>query len=290
MSSSNIINDLMNQTAWQQSMDRQQAINDSVNNPTRNPNAAMGKNDFLMLLAAQLRYQNPLEPKNDGDFAAQLAQFSSLEQMMNMNESMKALTNQQSFGLVGKGVMGIAEIDGVRQPFAGVVDNIFTDSRGVQWAIIREESGSILQVPVSDIGGAYDLSTSLTPDMFITTSNNLMGREVLADWEGKTIDGTVTRITVENGHMFARIERPDGTSIFVPVGAIYDIRLPGTSNEPKNPPKAEETTPPPGGNTVTEPDDDDDDETIVNKPGEDDNEVDDENNKNTGNPDVGIEP
>ena len=247
-----ILNDMMNQTAWQQSLDRQQAIKDSIENPSRNPGAAMGKNDFLMLLAAQLRYQNPLEPKNDGDFAAQLAQFSSLEQMMNMNESMKALTNAQNFSLVGRGVMGMTEIDGLFQPFAGIVDNIFTDSQGIQWAAIIEEGGTLLQVPVSVITGAYDVNVGLTPDMFITTSNNLMGREVIAEWEGKTINGIVTRISVDKGQMFARIEREDGSSIFVPVGAIYDIRLPGTSGDPMIPPKPEPPAPP-ENNTETGP-------------------------------------
>ena len=63
-----------------------------------------------------------------------------------------------------------------------------------------------------------------------------------ADWQNQTIDGIVTRISVENGQMFARIEREDGSSIFVPVGAIYDIRQPGTSGEPMKPPV--NTTPP----------------------------------------------
>ena len=243
MSVRNTVNDLMNQTSAQQAFERQQAIRDSIDNPNRNVGGQMGKNDFLMLLSAQLRYQNPLEPKNDGDFAAQLAQFSSLEQMMNMNESMKALTNAQTFSLVGQGVMGIADIDGFLQPYAGIVDNIFTDSTGVQWAAVIEDGGTVVKVPVSSITGAYNSSSMLTPNMFITTSNNLIGREVKADWKDETIEGIVTRITVEDGFMHARIERPDGTAVFVPIGAIYDIREPGTSGAPMKEKPAEETKP-----------------------------------------------
>jgi flagellar basal-body rod modification protein FlgD len=239
MSVGNTVNDLMNQTKWQQSVDRQKEIRDSIENPNRNVDGVMGKNDFLMLLAAQLRYQNPLEPNNDADFAAQLAQFSSLEQMMNMNNSMSALSNQYTFSLVGKGVMGMADIDGKFQPFAGIVDNIFTLD-GEQWAVIIEDSGTTIRVPVSAITGVYDSTSMLTPNMFITTSNNLIGREVKADWENETIDGIVTRITVEDGFMFARIERADGTAVFVPVGAIYDIREPGTSGDPMKPPKVDD--------------------------------------------------
>jgi flagellar basal-body rod modification protein FlgD len=232
MSVSSSVRELMNQTAFAQTTDRQREIRDSIENPQRNPNAAMGKNDFLKLLSVQLRFQNPLEPKNDSEFAAQLAQFSSLEQMMNVSESMNNLAHQHAFSLVGKGVMGIAEIDGILQPFAGIVDNMFTVN-GEQWAAIIEENGTTVRVPVSAITGVYDSTSLLTPNQFITTSNNLIGREVKADWEDETIEGIVTRITVNDGFMYARIETEDGEAVFVPVGAIFDIREPGTSGEPK---------------------------------------------------------
>jgi flagellar basal-body rod modification protein FlgD len=47
--------------------------------------AQMGKEDFLRLLTTQLRYQNPLSPEDPKDFVAQLSQFSSLEQLINLN-------------------------------------------------------------------------------------------------------------------------------------------------------------------------------------------------------------
>ncbi len=47
----------------------------------------LGKNDFLQLLVAQMRYQDPLKPMEDREFVAQLAQFSALEQMMNVGFS-----------------------------------------------------------------------------------------------------------------------------------------------------------------------------------------------------------
>ncbi len=50
--------------------------------------AVMGKQDFLTLLVAQLQNQDPLNPDNPTEFTAQLAQFSSLEQLFTLNESM----------------------------------------------------------------------------------------------------------------------------------------------------------------------------------------------------------
>jgi flagellar basal-body rod modification protein FlgD len=68
-------------------------------NATRKTGGDLGKNDFLNLLVTQLRYQDPLQPVDDKEFIAQMAQFSSLEQMQNMNGSM---TKSQAFNLIGK--------------------------------------------------------------------------------------------------------------------------------------------------------------------------------------------
>ena len=53
----------------------------------------MDKEDFLMLLVTQFQYQDPLNPMEDQEFVAQMAQFSSLEQLMNLNTSMDGLTD-----------------------------------------------------------------------------------------------------------------------------------------------------------------------------------------------------
>jgi flagellar basal-body rod modification protein FlgD len=53
--------------------------------------APLDKNAFLTLLVAQLTHQNPLEPQADGEFLAQLAQFSSLESLQGIKDDMSAL-------------------------------------------------------------------------------------------------------------------------------------------------------------------------------------------------------
>jgi flagellar basal-body rod modification protein FlgD len=56
----------------------------------------MSKDDFLKLFVMQLRYQNPLNPMDNNEFTTQLAQFSSLEQLQNMNTQMNNLVLSQS--------------------------------------------------------------------------------------------------------------------------------------------------------------------------------------------------
>jgi flagellar basal-body rod modification protein FlgD len=71
--------------------------------------ASLNKNDFLKLLVAQLKYQDPLKPQDSTEYVSELAQFSSLEQTMGINERLDALTAQtrsqattDALGMVGK--------------------------------------------------------------------------------------------------------------------------------------------------------------------------------------------
>ncbi|MGL4523579.1 MAG: flagellar hook assembly protein FlgD [Bacilli bacterium] len=50
--------------------------------------SSLGKDEFLKILVTQLQNQDPMSPMDDKDFIAQMAQFSSLEQMMNLNALM----------------------------------------------------------------------------------------------------------------------------------------------------------------------------------------------------------
>jgi len=51
----------------------------------------MGKEDFLKLLVTQLRFQDPMSPDDPKEFVAQLAQFSSLEQQINVNQNLESV-------------------------------------------------------------------------------------------------------------------------------------------------------------------------------------------------------
>lgn len=71
----------------------------------------LGKDDFLKLLVTQLQTQDPLEPMSNEDFIAQTAQFSSLEQMENLNKAVsgqtelqRTMTNMSAIQFVGKNV------------------------------------------------------------------------------------------------------------------------------------------------------------------------------------------
>jgi flagellar basal-body rod modification protein FlgD len=75
----------------------------------------LGKEDFLNLLVTKLANQDPLDPVSDEDFVAQLAQYSSLEQLTNMNESLaqdiqwnyllsQTISNTMATSLIGRNI------------------------------------------------------------------------------------------------------------------------------------------------------------------------------------------
>ncbi|MCL2759671.1 MAG: flagellar hook assembly protein FlgD [Treponema sp.] len=62
-------------------------------NPTRQPQQSLGRDDFLKILITQLSYQDPTSPMEDKQFIAQMAQFSTLEQMTGMAKDFSKLTS-----------------------------------------------------------------------------------------------------------------------------------------------------------------------------------------------------
>jgi flagellar basal-body rod modification protein FlgD len=86
------------------------AVDNSYNQTqTSSTTRTLGKDDFLKLFVMQLRFQNPLNPVNNTEFTAQLAQFSSLEQLNNINTQLhdlllfqNSLQNTLTNNLIGR--------------------------------------------------------------------------------------------------------------------------------------------------------------------------------------------
>lgn len=62
----------------------------------------LGKDAFLQLLVAQMQNQDPLEPTDNSQMVAQLAQFTTIEELQNLGTT---LNNMNAFGLIGKAVI-----------------------------------------------------------------------------------------------------------------------------------------------------------------------------------------
>ena len=99
---SSLIGELLNASKVNKSIGDDGSLNLQINQTTQGTgNADLGKDAFLKILMMQLSNQDPLEPMSDTDFIAQLAQFSTLEQMQQMNGETQA---QRAQNLIGMGI------------------------------------------------------------------------------------------------------------------------------------------------------------------------------------------
>src|SRR5690625_1979922 len=115
------------------------------------PSSELGKDDFLKILMAQIQNQDPLNPMDDTEFVSQMTTFSTLEQMMNMNESITQLVGNQMMSpiiqyshLIGKEV-SYYEIDEetnqVKEPKSIVSNEVVAISENNGYAVIELENG-----------------------------------------------------------------------------------------------------------------------------------------------------
>lgn len=98
--------------------------------------SSLGKDDFLQLLVAQMKYQDPMEPTSNTEYIQQYATYSELEQMMNMSETMDL---QRASGLVGQTVyVEYTTAGGEDKSVEGIVDYVYYES-GTPYVSINGE-------------------------------------------------------------------------------------------------------------------------------------------------------
>ncbi len=117
----------------------------------REVNKDLGKNEFLELLVAQLNNQNPLEPQGNGEFIAQLAQFSTLEGVEKLNSSMGDILHTvhssqalQASSLVGRKVIipsDVAMVD-TAETFKGSI--LVPQSSSNVYVSVYDDAGSLV--------------------------------------------------------------------------------------------------------------------------------------------------
>jgi flagellar basal-body rod modification protein FlgD len=147
----------------------------STSTTSSSSTSSLGEDAFLQLLVTQLEYQDPLDPMDDKDFVAELAQFSSLEQLTEINSSMddlKTIGEEQE-------MIGAVNFMGKTVEATGTALCLSNGSAtGVTFTL--PEDAATCVVNVLDSSG----SIVRTVDMGETSAG-----EVSFTWDGKDYDG-----------------------------------------------------------------------------------------------------
>jgi len=162
-------------------------------------NSVLGKDDFLKLLITQLQHQDPTNPVDDKEFIAQMAQFSTLEQMQNMTKAMEnLLESQQETQLIS-----YINLVGKKVTWHEITDKL--DEKGMP--IINEGQGVISEVKFKDGSPVFVLEDGkeLTPsnissvaDGKSNTSKDSVSQNPLV--EASMLIGKTVKYQDENGH------------------------------------------------------------------------------------------
>ncbi len=180
---------------------------------TKSSGSSLDKDAFMQSLVAQLSNQDPLEPTDNTEYVAQLAQFTLLEQIQQLNST---TNTNQAYSLMGKYVYVDEKGDGSSYVF-GQVDGVSIED-GKPYVMVGDQKYSYDSV-VSVIN-----STDTTLEQELIQSADLIGKSVTAqitDDKGnaKTVSGEVTYIIAKNNAVYAVV---DGTE--VPIDSIQQIQ------------------------------------------------------------------
>ncbi|KAB7668643.1 flagellar hook assembly protein FlgD [Bacillus sp. B1-b2] len=167
-------------------------------------NSNLGKDDFLKILVTQLQNQDPTSPMEDKEFIAQMAQFSSLEQMQNLNTTMSSFVNLQiQSNLISYGQFMGKEVNWSK---------LETDDTGAE--VVKSGTGKVTSVAYKNDSVEFTLEdgTIVTPANISGMSGNaaennlvlasqLIGKSVSYLSNNEEISSKVQSVSLKNGQI-----------------------------------------------------------------------------------------
>lgn len=198
--------DVSTVTGYQKTIEQIIAEQASKSSSGTRKTGELGKNDFLKLLITQVQYQDPLEPQSDTDFIAQMAQFSALEQMQNLNS---AFSMTKGFSMIGK--YAVAQVTdeetGNVRYVSGMVESVRTRSGNVYVVINGKEIEIDRVAEVSDIAlGGLNKRISDYSGLV-----GMLGRAYLYNQDGEkvSIHGIISSLEQRSDGIYARLDEVD---------------------------------------------------------------------------------
>ena len=171
----------------------------SLENKARETSSNLEKDDFLKLLITQLQNQDPTSPMDDTAFVSQMATFSSLEQMSNMNTTLETMLQSQNENLlvgysqfIGKEV-AYHRVDSESEQMMegkGMVAAVQFTSGTVQF--ILEDGTALSPANISSLN-------TIDSHHNLTEASRLIGRKVTWMNEGQEVTAAVSSVFLKDG-------------------------------------------------------------------------------------------
>ena len=203
-------------------------------------NDLLGKDEFLHLLVTQLQAQDPLNPMESTDFTAQLAQFSSLEQLQNVNSNLEfllmfeaSINNVQAVSFIGKDIKAIGNSVQVHN---GTVDKmhfeLHDDAKAIYVNVYDEAGNFIRSIESGEMkaglqqftwDGRNDQGTMVMDGVY---TYEVLGVDEFEDRVSITMftKGTVSSVVLKDNATYVVVG-----DIEVPIGSVVEINEPRES-------------------------------------------------------------
>jgi len=188
--------------------------------PVKEYESNLGKDAFLKLLVAQMKYQDPLEPNKDNQFIGQMAQFSALEQSQNSNKLIKI---NSANNMVNKLVKADYKAEDAveKKEIIGLVEKVMVKDDDVYLTI--DVTGTKFDVKLDDVKEVTELENSveqiylMNQSMRNNTAFSLIGKTIKGSYiETVTTDGVKRDKVVDIEGVVEKVRR-DGVSIYLTV-------------------------------------------------------------------------
>lgn len=202
-------------------------------------NDALGQTEFLSLLVAQLQNQDPLNPMDSADFSAQLAQFTSLEQLMQINQKLDGLGEDDPVtaptfdpvGLLGRDVTANGSSVHVADGDASALEYSLT-SAGKVTVEVKSSTGTV--VGTAELGqtgaGAHVLDLDDVSELAdladgdYTVSVKVQAGDAPAVTVQTRLTGTVTGVDLTTDPPTIRVG-----DLKIPLGDVREVRAPAAN-------------------------------------------------------------